>query len=374
VTAASWATPDATLVLPADAPREQWLAARRTGLGGSDAASVAGFNKRWSSAREVYLDKLGLLPEKRQTTQMRMGIMLEPTIAQIFTEDTGIAVRRCGLLRSKERPWQMVSVDRLTADGGGLECKNTSVYREEEWGDDDDPLIPDAAELQAWHCMAVTGRSHWWVIGLIGGNNPVIRRVERNQAAIDALTKMEHDFWHAHVLAQVPPPVDGSEGCETLLKRFYSAKAGAELLVDPSVIDPLIIEKEAAAKAVKDAEAALRLVDNQIRDLLGEATELLHPGADKNLMTYRANGPFASKRFRDDNPDLAKQFTRDVTVQALDVDALAAEHPDLHAKYVSRVLRMSTAGNAVLKAAAKAAKETAEAAALAATTTEEGAA
>ncbi|MGH3627235.1 MAG: YqaJ viral recombinase family protein, partial [Sciscionella sp.] len=36
--------PDGQLVLGADAPREQWLAERRKGIGGSDIATLLGIN------------------------------------------------------------------------------------------------------------------------------------------------------------------------------------------------------------------------------------------------------------------------------------------------------------------------------------------
>ena len=52
--------------------REEWLAWRRTGIGGSDAAAVIGLNP-FRSRIEVYADKMGMMPEKEDTESMRLG-------------------------------------------------------------------------------------------------------------------------------------------------------------------------------------------------------------------------------------------------------------------------------------------------------------
>ena len=49
--------------------RAEWLEERRKGIGGSDAAAVAGLNP-WRSAAAVYLDKVGEVePENKKGRQ-----------------------------------------------------------------------------------------------------------------------------------------------------------------------------------------------------------------------------------------------------------------------------------------------------------------
>ncbi|CAG9257981.1 hypothetical protein BDI4_570036 [Burkholderia diffusa] len=50
--------PALKLVKTADLSRDDWLAVRRTGIGGSDAASAVGLNP-YMSALELWLDKTG---------------------------------------------------------------------------------------------------------------------------------------------------------------------------------------------------------------------------------------------------------------------------------------------------------------------------
>ena len=56
--------------------------------------------------------------------------------------------------------------------------------------------------------------------------------------------------------------------------------------------------------------------------------------------SWKANGAFAKKRFREAEPELAAKYTR--TVEEIDTDALAAEHPEIYTKFRARVLRVPT--------------------------------
>jgi putative phage-type endonuclease len=120
-------TPTGVLVAPASTPRAEWLRLRREGIGGSDALAVLGLDP-WKTRMEVWLDKTGDdRADREQTDRMAWGNFVEAPIAEWFTFRTGVKTRRCGLLRHADRPWQRVSVDRLTADGGVLEIKNTTT-------------------------------------------------------------------------------------------------------------------------------------------------------------------------------------------------------------------------------------------------------
>ncbi|OLT34359.1 hypothetical protein BJF79_07235 [Actinomadura sp. CNU-125] len=209
-------TPAAEPVLPADAPRRRWLQARRSGIGGSDVLAVLGLDP-WSSRLAVYLAKTGAEVERPETDDMVWGRFVEPAIAEYFTHRTGIGAVRCGLLRNVERPWQLASVDRLTADGGLLEIKNTGHWRRAEW---DGGQIADGAEAQTQHYLDVTGLPHAWVAAQVGGAPPLIRRVERDERLIADMREIEREFW-ALVQARTPPPLEGGKAEEQLVNRMF---------------------------------------------------------------------------------------------------------------------------------------------------------
>ena len=116
--------------------RNEWLKIRKTGLGGSDAGAVCGLNPH-VSPMAVYRDKVSDETDMGDNEAMRQGRDLEEYVAQRFTEETGLKVRRSNkMYRSTEYPWMIADVDRMVAGGGaGLECKTVSVYKKDQWGD-----------------------------------------------------------------------------------------------------------------------------------------------------------------------------------------------------------------------------------------------
>ena len=73
--------------------REEWLRARRQGIGGSDAAIVME-ESPWKTKADLYLDKLGLAPDMddENWVQKEIGKLLEPLIARIFEKKTGFRI------------------------------------------------------------------------------------------------------------------------------------------------------------------------------------------------------------------------------------------------------------------------------------------
>lgn len=328
-----WAMPDARKVLRYDATREDWLAARRQGLGGSDAAAVLGLSP-YVSPYELYLEKTDQLIGDVDNEAMEWGRRLEPVVAEWFTDSTGIAVRREGLLQSRERPWQQVSLDRSTEDGGILECKTLSWRVESSW---DESQVPDAAELQVQHALAVTGRSHGWVAALVDGRRPKLRRVERDERLIADLIAVEADFWQL-IVDRTPPPIDDTESTAEALRKLYPVTAeGIGSVVDAEKAAELVQAKRAADLAVKEAEAAQRLADSLLRAAIGEAELLITP-AGHEVATLRQNGTFSPKRFTEAEPELAEEYRR--LTPGIDSRRLAADHPEIYTRYRARVLRI----------------------------------
>jgi putative phage-type endonuclease len=329
-----WACPDGQLMLRADAPRQQWLEVRSLGIGASDASAVLGLS-RWTSPYEVWAEKRGYLPPTPDNDAMELGRLLEPVIADRWSATSGIPVRKAGLMASRERPWQLASVDRLAACGGLVEIKTLSHRVAQEW---DDGQTPDHAEAQSQHQMAVTGRSHVHVVGLQDGRTWLERVVVRDDALIADLTKVEDEFWHEHVLAGVEPPVDGSVSTTETLNARWPGQLGAE--VDGGEeLARLREQKLAADEAVAAAEGELALVKNQIRALLGDATEGLV--GDLEVATWRRNGVFSESALARNYPELHEQLLVPVTSMRVDVERLKREHPDAYAASRARVLRVT---------------------------------
>ncbi|MCK2240964.1 MULTISPECIES: lambda-exonuclease family protein [unclassified Crossiella] len=283
-------------LLPTRIARSAWLDERRRGIGGSDALAVMGLHHS-VSAYEVWADKLNLLPPKAETAPMVWGRLLEPVIASYFAAARNIRIRRAGLFAHPEHNWMRYTPDRLTGDGGILEVKTTSVFNTEDWAHG---AIPEAAEAQARHGMAVLDRDHAWIIALIGGQRPVIRRITRDRDLEANLIAIEHSFWHQHVLTRHPPHPDGSSSCaHTLYELYRDVQTGLNVELndhDLGVLDELSALKEQA----KGLRMSIAELENWIKHRLEHAETGTHRG--RPVVTWRechrAEYTVAATRYR----------------------------------------------------------------------------
>lgn len=305
-------TPTGVLVARYDTPREEWLRLRRDGIGGSDALAVLGLDP-WKTRMEVYLDKTGDdRADREQTDRMRWGQISEGGIAEWFTEQSGIRVRRCGLMMHEARPWQRVSVDRLTADGGLLEIKNTNYHRRREWEDEEGEVVADGAEAQAQHALAVTGLPHAWVAASIGGDPPVIRRIERDDAFISLLTAAEEEFWRL-VESRTAPALEGRASADLIARLYPEAEDGAT--AELSAADVALLHeyrKELANEnAAGDRKDEIKAV---ITAAMGDAAVAMHEGQVVARWANRKRTSVPKEKIavlREKYPDVAAEVVTD---------------------------------------------------------------
>jgi len=296
------------LAITKELDREAWLEMRRNGLGGSDAAAIAGLNK-WKSPVAVYLDKIGQASEEdRAGESAYWGNVMEDIVAQEFSKRTGLKVRRRNaILQHPEHPFMLANVDRLiVGKKEGLECKTASEYLKEEWKDDE---VPAQYLIQCQHYMAVTGYEAWWIAVLIGGNKFVYKKIERDEELIQYLIDIEKNFWENHVLANVPPMFDGSDASSELLKIMYpEAVPETEIELSPDA-NKLIEALDQVNAELKDLETRKKEYENQIKAMMGENEKAF---AGERIITWKTvhSNKFDSKRFAKDHPELYNQYTK----------------------------------------------------------------
>lgn len=279
--------PDCELVLPIDAPRAEWLDARRTGIGSSDASAVAGLNE-WASPLSVWLDKLDGNPlSDRDNEAMEFGRELEPVVANAFARRTGKKLRRVGLVRSVRWPWMLASCDRAVVGEPALvECKTTAWYRGDEWDDDE---IPDHAVIQAHHQLAVTGLDKVYVPVLIGGQKLEYREVQRDEQAIADLVDVTGRFWRENVEGRVEPPASAPSDRDLMAARF-TPDPNKTALVDGSFIELMRVRAQ-LRKQITAAEKEHKALTARVAQILGDNTAATLGDGDPILtfgMTDRA--------------------------------------------------------------------------------------
>ena len=197
---------------------EGWLEWRKKGIGGSDAATVAGLNP-WRSPINVYLDKTTDQPPQEDNERMRVGRDLEDYVAKRFEEATGARVRRENyLLQHPEHEFMLANLDRvLIGENAFLECKTTGSYSKSEWEEG----IPLHYELQCLHYMAVCGFDYGYIACLIGNEKFIYHKIERDEETINNLIAIEKDFWERYILGDEVPEPDGSNAYTEVIKKKY---------------------------------------------------------------------------------------------------------------------------------------------------------
>jgi len=184
--------------------------AERVGyLGGTDAAAVLGLS-RYKTPLALWSEKTGAIIKNGKNDgdlPIWMGNRLEDVIAERFSFETGLKVRRVTEVQThKKYPFLRAQIDRRVVGSDEiLECKSASAYKGFEWEGDD---VPSEYILQAMHQLMVTGAERCHMACLIGGNVDFVRKViERDRDMIAELEDREVKFWNENVLARQIPKV-----------------------------------------------------------------------------------------------------------------------------------------------------------------------
>lgn len=307
-------TPTGRLVYDGEPHTEEWFGVRRQGITGTDLPKILGLSK-YGTALSVWLDKRGELDDEAGEAAL-WGNLLEDVVAQEWAQRNETSVEEVGVIAKHGEEWIRASLDRLVdrcpdvADPQvgevlcGLEVKTRSAYKKGSWKERE----PDDVLAQvAWGLLA-TGLDHMHLAVLIGGQELLAFRVDRDATLEDYLTKQARPVWEA-VQAGDPPPVNpDAEGVLLQeLNKLYAKRAG-ERDLNPAEVSPWL---EQYAEAQGEAKAAkARQVEAQtalVQSLDDGDTGLVD---ERPAFTYRAPEPADRvtaddlRALRKDNPEL----------------------------------------------------------------------
>lgn len=283
--------------------RGEWLAQRKTGIGGSDAAAVLGLSK-WATPLQVYLDKISNETNDFDSPSMKWGRILEPVIRQEYADHTGqeILKPQYELIRHQQCPFILASLDGFTADNRVVEIK-TSKY-DRDWGEEGTDQVPQEYLIQVQHYMAVTGFQIADIAVLIGGSDFRIYTVGADPELHLMMFEAYGAFWR-RVTMQLPP----EPTCESDMALYFKAKKKGVTTTDD--VTKLVGQLKLVKKQIEGLEARESELKCQIMAYMGEHDTLLDV-SEKPLVTW--------KEAKGRNTFDAKAFEK--------------EHPDLHAKYL----------------------------------------
>ncbi len=293
------------VVYTPDLSREEWLEYRKKGIGGSDAAAIAGLNP-WKSAVGVYLDKKGEVKLLEDNERMRIGRDLEDYVAKRFEEATGLKVRRNNfMLAHHEHDFLVANIDReIVGKQIGLECKTTNSYAKKDWEED----IPTHYEIQCHHYMMVTGYQGWYIAVLIGNEKFEYKYIPRDEEIIKYLKKIEVEFWKNNVLADNPPAPDGSDDADMIIRnKFPKATLDVEIELQEFKGD---IDRLDTIKSLQDElKTEEKEIKQKIQMQMGEAEKAV---CGDRVITWKnySSSRIDTKKLKEIYPDIAEDLTR----------------------------------------------------------------
>jgi len=295
--------------------REEWLEHRRKSIGGSDAAAICGLSK-WASAYSVWANKRGLVEDAPDNEAMRQGRDLEQYVAERFAEQIGKRVRReNAILINPAYPFAHANVDRMiVGEDAGLECKTTSSLNTARFKDVE---FPEDYYAQCLHYLAVTGCRRWYLAVLVLGREFHVFTLERDEDEIDALMKMEREFWE-HVEQGTPPEVDGSIATVEALDEVYPREGGAD--VDLTAYEGDVVRYLEIGEEIKELKKQRDLHANAIKAFMGDSGYGAC-GVAKVSWASRVTDKFDSARFAEEHPDLYRQYTHSYASRTFRVSA-----------------------------------------------------
>jgi putative phage-type endonuclease len=297
------------LVSTKDMPEEEWLKWRKKGIGGSEAATIAGLNP-WSSTLKVYIDKINEEAVEHQDNEcMRVGRDLEDYVARRFEEATGKKVRKVNyLLQHREHEFMLANLDRdIVGEEAFLECKTTGSYSKSDWEEG----VPLHYEIQCLHYMSVTGCTHCYIAVLIGNEKFIWHKIERDEDTINNLIKIEKDFWENNILANVPPSPDGTDQYSEMLKDKYSSSITSTIELK-SIFEQKLKRRDELIELIDGMETEKKQIDQEIQVEMEENDRAI---LGDRVITWKSQNRATvdSKRLKEEQPDIYKAYSKTST-------------------------------------------------------------
>jgi putative phage-type endonuclease len=264
------------------------LEERRKYLGASEIPAVAGLNPR-KSALDVYLEKRGIVAPFMGNQFTEWGLRLEGAIRQKYVEVTGAVMSTTPESDVRCREDFMA----CTPDGivlgreghfigpvRGLEIKRFADYRADDFGVPGTGEVPLDVTAQCLWSMAITELRAWDVAVLIGQADFRIYHIDWDAAAAATLLGIGYDFWHKNVLAEIEPPITGTESAQKYLQQKYATHSAE--MIEPTVE---LIEAGRHLATVKAELKALDMekseLEHRIQQAIGDAAGI------RNVATWK---------------------------------------------------------------------------------------
>ncbi len=283
--------------------RQQWEQQRRTGIGGSDAASV--FNVGYGCRRRLFYDKRGIEPDYPfdESLIVQLGNLMEPFFADQYQEKTGRPLSKSESREHPRYPEARVNPDRLInypiekhmvagSDYGVLEIKaqGFGTYSKTKREGLSEQYI-----LQEQHAMFVTG-AQWgsFQIGNRDSGESMHWDVERKEDLQKELEREVPAIWKSiqsddELPARLEVDDFRCSGCQwrrTCQGNALIHVSGKSDLIPAEDIRPILADYDQRKPLFDEAEALLEETKEALRSALVDRPAVCVGAGKKDRKVY----------------------------------------------------------------------------------------
>jgi len=256
-----------------DYGRERWLAERRGGIGGSDAAAAVCVSP-WKHALGLWAEKAGLAePEAPADMQaVRMGHLLEPVVLDAYRLEYPEA--QCDLwpqhviVYDDERPWLRCTPDAIGWDADRKDWYLIQIKTARETAPRETPVH---YEIQCQHEMMATGLSRCLLLTLYGGRDLTVVQHDADKAVQGWLLDVESRLWQAVESRERPTWAeefgDPRQVAEDM-KRVYPWDDGEIVELDP-LFAQISADLAAWKRQRKELDEQIEYAESRIKTAIG---------------------------------------------------------------------------------------------------------
>ena len=298
---------------------------RPLGLGGTDIGTILGLSP-YKTPLELWSELVsGEQPASRDLIHLRFGQHAESFIASEYERATNLftAVHSPTLFHKKhgfmfghvdrfvlDRPDTPAVVDGTITADKLLECKTSSAFSKNDWGEPGTDQVPPLYLVQcAWY-MAITECQSADLAVLIGNSDFRVYTIERDMELESLILSHAQHFWHEHVLGKKPPEPISVQDASIL---FPKEAPNSSVLANEEILQSITSYRQACIQSQTLSEECEKL-KLEILNYMGHAEKLTL--GSKTLATWKC----------------AKSSTR------IDTKALAQAHPDIASEFSTTVI------------------------------------
>ena len=234
------------------------LKERQLGIGASDAAPALGMSK-YKTPYQLWEEKTALEVVQFDSPILRRGRMFEPIIRQLYSDETGRAVKKVPSMRSEKYPFMTASPDGYAEDGKRyVEIK--TARNKSEWGEPGTDEIPLPYMIQVQHGLIVTGLEVADIPVSFSLDDFAIYEVPADRELQEMIIEKEATFWEL-VKNRIPPE---PSNYVDVYRRF------AKSMPKNIQADSDIVGAVQALKSVKLSQKELKEREDQLKTMIGK--------------------------------------------------------------------------------------------------------